>query len=73
MVRFCRFWFSGAVLNRTSATLTSIRGEVFDLSKLTQAHQCVFSVVPAKSNLNYGGEVADAIFPVQLSYDLTGS
>ena len=49
---------------------TSIRGEVFDLSKLTQAHQRVVSVVPAKSILNYGGEVADGIFPVQVCYNL---
>ena len=53
---------------------TSIRGEVFDLSKLTQAHQRVVSVVPSKSILNYGGEAADAIFPVQVcfKYDVKG-
>ena len=45
---------------------TSIRGEVFDLSKLTQAHQRVVAVVPSKAILNYGGESADAIFPVQV-------
>jgi chitin synthase len=48
---------------------TSIRGEdreVFDLSKVTQAHQRVVNVVPSKSILNYGGEAADAIFPVQV-------
>jgi chitin synthase len=51
---------------------TSIRGELFDLStsKLTQAHQRVVSVVPSKSILNYGGEAADAIFPVQVCYDV---
>ena len=44
---------------------TSVRGEVFDLSKVTQAHQ---RVVQPKSILNYGGdsEAADAIFPVQV-------
>ena len=49
---------------------TSIRGELFNLSKLTQAHQRVVSVVPSKSILNYGGEAADAIFPVQVCYDV---
>ena len=55
---------------------TSIRGEVFDLSKLTQAHRCVVSIVSSKSILNYGGEAADGIFPVQvcncmLPYNMT--
>lgn len=33
---------------------TSIRGEVFDLSRLTQAHQRVVNVVPPKAIMNYG-------------------
>jgi hypothetical protein len=45
---------------------TSIRGEVFDLSKVTQAHLRVVNVVPSKSILNYDGQSADAIFPVQV-------
>lgn len=45
---------------------TSIRGEVFDLSKVTQAHQRVVNVVPSKTILNYGGQAADSIFPVQV-------
>ena len=47
---------------------TSIWGEVFDPSKVTQAHQRVVKVVPSKSILNYGSEVADVIFPVQVCY-----
>ena len=47
---------------------TSIRGEVFDLSKLTAAHQRLVIVVPSKSILNHGGEAADGIFPVQVCY-----
>lgn len=46
---------------------TSIRGEVFDLTEIAAMHQRVISVVPTKSILNYGGESADAIFPVQVS------
>ena len=47
---------------------TSIRDEVFDPSKVTQAHQCMVKVVPSNSTLNYGGEAADVIFPVQVCY-----
>jgi chitin synthase len=50
-----------------NTVFTSIRGEVFDLSKLTQAQQRVVNVVPPKSILNYyGGEAAYAFFPVQV-------
>ena len=45
---------------------TSIRGEVFDLTKLAATHERVVGVVPSKSILKYGGEAADAIFPVQV-------
>ena len=47
---------------------TSIRDEVFDPSKVTQAHQRMVKVVPSNSTLNYGGEAADVIFPVQVCY-----
>jgi chitin synthase len=47
---------------------TLVRGEVFDLSKVAQAHLRVVSVVPSKLLLNYGGEAADAIFPVQVCF-----
>jgi chitin synthase len=45
---------------------TSIRGEVFDLTLIAATHQRVVGVVPAKSILTYGGQVADNIFPVQV-------
>ncbi|KAF8965794.1 glycosyltransferase family 2 protein [Flammula alnicola] len=47
--------------------LTSIRGEVFDLTSVAQTHQRVVGVVPTKSILKYGGQAADSIFPVQVS------
>ncbi|TFK68108.1 glycosyltransferase family 2 protein [Pluteus cervinus] len=46
---------------------TAIRGEVFDLTKLSQMHQRIVTVVPTKSVLKYGGQVVDDIFPVQVS------
>jgi chitin synthase len=45
---------------------TSVRGEVFDLTKVAATHQRVVSVVPEKSVLKYGGAPADKIFPVQV-------
>ena len=50
---------------------TWIRGGVFDLSMLTASYQRVVSVVPSKSILNYSDEAVDAIFPVQVCYDMT--
>ncbi|KAF9001145.1 glycosyltransferase family 2 protein [Cyathus striatus] len=47
--------------------LVSIRGEVFDLTTVAQTHAQFVSVVPTKSILNYGGQNADNIFPVQVS------
>ncbi|KAF8905955.1 glycosyltransferase family 2 protein [Gymnopilus junonius] len=47
--------------------LTSVRGEVFDLTSVAQTHQRIVGVVPVKTILKYGGEVADSIFPVQVS------
>ena len=63
--------FNTSELALPSSTLspnvyTSIRGEVFDLSRPTEARQLVVSVVPSNSILNYGGEAADAIFLVQV-------
>ncbi|KAL4248592.1 TRAFAC class myosin-kinesin ATPase superfamily protein [Abortiporus biennis] len=55
------------VNNKPSQVYTSIRGEVFDLTKIAQTHQLQVNVVPAKSILKYGGTSADAIFPVQVS------
>jgi len=48
--------------------LTAIRGEVFDLTSVAQTHQRIVGVVPMKTILKYGGEVADAIFPVQVGF-----
>ena len=68
--------FNTAELASHSLTLspnnvfTSIRGEVMDLSKLSQAHSRVVGVVPVKSILQYGGQAADNIFPVQVCYDV---
>lgn len=45
---------------------TSIRGEVFDLTKLSAIHQRIVNVVPSKSILKYGGVSSDNIFPVQV-------
>lgn len=45
---------------------TSIRGEIFDLGQIAAAHQRVVGVVPVKSILKYGGQVADNLFPVQV-------
>jgi chitin synthase len=46
--------------------LTSIRGEVFDLSSVAETHRRVVGVVPVKSILKYGGQSSDGIFPVQV-------
>lgn len=46
--------------------LTSIRGEVFDLTTLAATHGRIVNVVPTKSILKYGGTSADNIFPVQV-------
>ncbi|PPQ79006.1 hypothetical protein CVT25_002315 [Psilocybe cyanescens] len=65
--------FNSAELASHSSTLspnnvlTSIRGEVFDLTSVAQTHSRIVGVVPVKSILKYGGQSADAIFPVQVS------
>ncbi|KAF9531219.1 glycosyltransferase family 2 protein [Crepidotus variabilis] len=46
---------------------TSIRGEVFDLTKVAEEHTRVVGVVAKKSILKYGGMASDNIFPVQVS------
>ncbi|KAG5651222.1 hypothetical protein H0H81_009434 [Sphagnurus paluster] len=47
--------------------LTAIRGEVFDLTTLAAVHLRTVPVIPTKSILMYGGQIADSIFPVQVS------
>ena len=54
-----------ATLNPNNV-LVAIRGEVFDLTTIVATHQRVVGVVPSKAILKYGGQVADAIFPVQV-------
>jgi chitin synthase len=53
--------------NDPNNVYTSIRGEVFDLSNLVIAHTVQVKVVPSKSILNYGGDDASDLFPVQVS------
>jgi chitin synthase len=45
---------------------TAVRGEVFDLTELASLHQRIVPVVPLKSVMNYGGQIADNLFPVQV-------
>ncbi|TFK68107.1 hypothetical protein BDN72DRAFT_879221 [Pluteus cervinus] len=46
---------------------TAIRGEVFDLGKIADQHARTITVVPEMDVLQYGGQIADPIFPVQVS------
>ena len=46
---------------------TAIRGEVFDLTQVAQTHRRIVDVVPVKAIMEYGGAIADDIFPVQVS------
>lgn len=46
---------------------TAIRGEVFDLKSLATMHMSAVKVVPQKSIMNYAGEDATSIFPVQVN------
>lgn len=46
---------------------TAIRGEVFDLTKLSQMHTRTIKVIDSKSILKYGGKEIDDLFPVQVS------
>ncbi|KAG5643421.1 hypothetical protein DXG03_000965 [Asterophora parasitica] len=65
--------FNSVELASHSATLspnnvlTAIRGEVFDLTTIAATHQRIVGVIPTKPILKYGGQVADNIFPVQVS------
>ncbi|KAL5497865.1 hypothetical protein ACEPAH_2796 [Sanghuangporus vaninii] len=51
----------------SDSMLTSIRGEVFDLTSIISFHQRVVSVVSSKLLENYAGTSADDIFPIQVS------
>ncbi len=53
--------------HKGDSSFTSIRGEVFDLSKLVTSHKTAVPVVPANSILAYSGEDATPIFPVQVN------
>ncbi|KAK1215119.1 hypothetical protein PQX77_022291 [Marasmius sp. AFHP31] len=51
--------------NNPDDVLTAVRGEVFDLNKLTQFHMRAVSVVTQKNVLAYGGKTIDDMFPMQ--------
>lgn len=53
--------------NNPDKTYISIRGEVFDLTRIAQAHGRSVPVVPTKLVLKYGGTDASNLFPVQVS------
>ncbi|KAH8833739.1 glycosyltransferase family 2 protein [Flagelloscypha sp. PMI_526] len=53
--------------NDASSVYTAVRGEVFDLTKLSQMHSRTVSIIDSKAILKYGGKTADDIFPVQVS------
>ncbi|KAF8438194.1 hypothetical protein L210DRAFT_3647176 [Boletus edulis BED1] len=53
--------------NSANNVYTAIRGEVFDLTQVASTHQRVVSVIPTKSILQYGGQDATNLFPVQVS------
>ena len=55
------------VENNANNVYVAIRGEVFDLTQVSQTHLRIVPVVPQKSILKYGGTVADDIFPVQVN------
>ena len=46
---------------------TVIRGEVFDLTKISDYHYSQFNIIPKKAMQKYAGADATAIFPVQVS------
>lgn len=54
------------VNNDANNVYTSIRGEVFDLTKIASLHTVVVNIIPSKSILKYGGVASDTIFPVQV-------
>lgn len=53
--------------NSTGSSLTSIRGEVFNLDKIVTMHKTVVPVVASNVILNYAGIDATPIFPVQVN------
>jgi chitin synthase len=57
----------GSHNSRSNAPFTAIRGEVFDLNNLANAHARIVSVVPKKSIMKYAGIDATNLFPVQVS------
>ena len=57
--------------NNPDAAYISIRGEVFDLTKIAQAHGRAVPVVPTKLVLKYGGTDASDLFPVQVCLTLS--
>ncbi|KAJ8085317.1 Chitin synthase, class 5 [Marasmius tenuissimus] len=52
--------------NNPDNVMTAIRGEVFDLTKLSQFHQRAVPVIEPKV-LAYGGKSVDDMFPMQIS------
>ncbi|KAJ8083666.1 hypothetical protein PM082_009542 [Marasmius tenuissimus] len=53
--------------NNPDNVMTAIRGEVFDLTKLSQFHQRAVPVIEPKKVLAYGGKPIDDMFPMQIS------
>ncbi|KAH0831304.1 glycosyltransferase family 2 protein [Lanmaoa asiatica] len=58
---------SHSYTNSPNNVYTAIRGEVFDLTQVAATHQRVVTVIPTKTVLQYGGEDATNLFPVQVS------
>ncbi|KAG8923717.1 hypothetical protein FRC02_010963 [Tulasnella sp. 418] len=46
---------------------TAIRGEVFDLTRISEYHSAILPMIPKKSLFKYAGIDATGIFPVQVS------
>jgi chitin synthase len=57
---------SHSVENSPNNIFVAIRGEVFDLTQVSQTHLRIVPVVAEKSVLKYGGTIADDLFPVQV-------
>ncbi|KAG6376775.1 hypothetical protein JVT61DRAFT_1799 [Boletus reticuloceps] len=53
--------------NSPNNVYTAIRGEVFDLAQVASTHQQVVSIIPTKVILQYSGQDATNLFPVQVS------
>ena len=52
--------------SKSNDVFAAIRGEVFDLTQISQTHLRIVPVVSQKSILTYGGTVVDDLFPVQV-------